>query len=412
MACREVVDCERLIKEVEKRPALYDFKLKDYCDKHVRRKLWTEVCEAVFSDWNYLTSETKKDKGLLLQRRWKSLRECFRRELKAQQGMPGDGGSNRKKYMHFDQLLFLISTLDERPACSNYSASQCDLAEELGEGTIEVTPPNLETPERPQEQSKTKDKAKKSYEKPIDVLKNKAQEDTDEDEYFLMSLLPKFKKFNDDQRFEAQLEILKIMRGLQQRSTQGPTNEYHGTIPSTHAFYLPTFPPYILPTTQGHLPHRGHIPKQHQVTGAESHGDDNLAFDVEGDGTQHSVDSQKSTNIRENSSPVDPIPMKRPRRQITDVTAAAEGLIDPNKAINHPEQVDEECGTFGRHVAVQLKQLPTTQRILAQDEIQKVLTRYRLAAINAGPTASPQTSVSDNSYTDPVTIVKEEIDEM
>ncbi|XP_066978152.1 uncharacterized protein [Macrobrachium rosenbergii] len=129
------------------------------------------------------------------------------------------------------------------------------------------------------------------------------------------------------------------------------------------------------------------------VTGGESHAEDNLdlAFDMEGDGTQHSVDSQKSTNIRENSSPVDPIAIKRPRKQITDV--------------------DEECETFGRHVAVQLKQLPTTQRILAQDELQKVLTRYRLAAINGGPAASPQPSASDNYYSDPLTIVKEEVDE-
>ncbi|XP_066978153.1 uncharacterized protein [Macrobrachium rosenbergii] len=130
-----------------------------------------------------------------------------------------------------------------------------------------------------------------------------------------------------------------------------------------------------------------------EVTGGESHAEDNLdlAFDMEGDGTQHSVDSQKSTNIRENSSPVDPIAIKRPRKQITDV--------------------DEECETFGRHVAVQLKQLPTTQRILAQDELQKVLTRYRLAAINGGPAASPQPSASDNYYSDPLTIVKEEVDE-
>ncbi|XP_066978154.1 uncharacterized protein [Macrobrachium rosenbergii] len=140
-----------------------------------------------------------------------------------------------------------------------------------------------------------------------------------------------------------------------------------------------------------YVQHRTH--SNLEVTGGESHAEDNLdlAFDMEGDGTQHSVDSQKSTNIRENSSPVDPIAIKRPRKQITDV--------------------DEECETFGRHVAVQLKQLPTTQRILAQDELQKVLTRYRLAAINGGPAASPQPSASDNYYSDPLTIVKEEVDE-
>ncbi|XP_066958097.1 uncharacterized protein [Macrobrachium rosenbergii] len=137
-------------------------------------------------------------------------------------GKSGDGGSNRKKYctvqyMYFDHLLFLTSTLDERPTYSNYPSSKCDQDEVLDEGTIEVTSTKLETIVRPQKQRKikeTEENAKKSYEEElIDVLKKKKpQEDIDEDKSFLMSLLPKFKKFSDNQKFEAQIEILKIMR--------------------------------------------------------------------------------------------------------------------------------------------------------------------------------------------------------
>lgn len=80
-----------------------------------------------------------------------------------------------------------------------------------------------------------------------------------------MSLLPSFKKFNDDQRFEAQIEILKVMRRVQQMSTQAPPNVYHGTMPFTHTFQPHAAAPYISQHTQGHLPHQGHIPMQHQL---------------------------------------------------------------------------------------------------------------------------------------------------
>jgi hypothetical protein len=43
MAFKEVYDCEILISEIERRPALYDCSLKEYSDKGLR--LWGEVCE-------------------------------------------------------------------------------------------------------------------------------------------------------------------------------------------------------------------------------------------------------------------------------------------------------------------------------------------------------------------------------
>lgn len=62
-ATKELFDCELLIIEVEKRPALFDFRLLDYSNKHLKEKLWNEVAEAVYSDWNCLSSEDRNEKG-------------------------------------------------------------------------------------------------------------------------------------------------------------------------------------------------------------------------------------------------------------------------------------------------------------------------------------------------------------
>jgi hypothetical protein len=47
-------DSERLITEVEKRPALYNKMVPEYSDKNCKEKLWIEVCEAVVPNWSQL----------------------------------------------------------------------------------------------------------------------------------------------------------------------------------------------------------------------------------------------------------------------------------------------------------------------------------------------------------------------
>jgi len=41
----KIFDSERLITEVEKRPALYNKATQEYSDKHCKEKLWVEVCD-------------------------------------------------------------------------------------------------------------------------------------------------------------------------------------------------------------------------------------------------------------------------------------------------------------------------------------------------------------------------------
>ena len=48
----KIFDSERLIIEVEKRPALYNKATPEYSDKHCKEKLWTEVCEPVVLNWS------------------------------------------------------------------------------------------------------------------------------------------------------------------------------------------------------------------------------------------------------------------------------------------------------------------------------------------------------------------------
>lgn len=87
-----------------------------------------------------------------------------------------------------------------------------------------------------------------------------------------MSLLPKFKKFNDEQRFEAQIEIMKVMRRVQIMPTQIPSTAYHGNVPSTSNFQPYVAAPGMSQHTQRHLPTSSkHHMHQHQMLVSEGH---------------------------------------------------------------------------------------------------------------------------------------------
>jgi hypothetical protein len=57
-----VQDIEKLILEVERRPPLYNKKLKEYSDRNLKDKLWYEVYESVVTKWSELPAAQKSEK--------------------------------------------------------------------------------------------------------------------------------------------------------------------------------------------------------------------------------------------------------------------------------------------------------------------------------------------------------------
>lgn len=56
-------DTEKLIVEVEKRPALYDVLSKEYSNRNVKAQCWMEVGAAVHDNWEEMTTEMKDTAG-------------------------------------------------------------------------------------------------------------------------------------------------------------------------------------------------------------------------------------------------------------------------------------------------------------------------------------------------------------
>ncbi|KAK9745360.1 BESS motif [Popillia japonica] len=217
---------ERLIVEVEKRPGLYNKKFPEYSDKNIKEKLWKDVCEVIIPNWSQFEGQQKVQEGKDIQNKWKNLRDSFRKELNLQkQTKSGDPNKKRRKYLCFEQMLFLIPVLQDRETTSNYSGlkesteNESSPGEEHVQADIEKQSNNadtsLQTTTKVMSRREKKRKAPTYEESLLQILRETTNEEIDEDKTFLLSLLPSFKKLSPQQKLRTKMESLEVMqRGM------------------------------------------------------------------------------------------------------------------------------------------------------------------------------------------------------
>ena len=64
----KIFDSERLITDVETRPALYNKATPAYSDKNCKKKLWIEVCGAVVPNWSRMDTTARVATGSVKKR--------------------------------------------------------------------------------------------------------------------------------------------------------------------------------------------------------------------------------------------------------------------------------------------------------------------------------------------------------
>ncbi|KAF5293127.1 hypothetical protein FQA39_LY13737 [Lamprigera yunnana] len=113
----------RLIELIESKPCLWDKTANCFKDKIEKQKAWKEVYVHLEED---LQEKNKTEQHRTeLQGKWRNLKTCFRRELTKQKKLESGGPSRKRhKYVYFDQLLFLLPTMEDRPTISETSPSQ------------------------------------------------------------------------------------------------------------------------------------------------------------------------------------------------------------------------------------------------------------------------------------------------
>lgn len=181
--------------------------------------------------------------GHELQRRWKSLRTCFTRELSMQKkeklkkernGLPT---KKRKRYEYFDAMSFLLGSDNDEEEQVQVVNREYDDSHEAGDPLENVknetmmyqnsgnTGNNSHSFEveadtgllRPIYENRNES----LEDKILDMLKEIKKDEEDEDRQFMLSLVPSFRKLNAKQKFEARIEILRVLKHVTFRESEG-----------------------------------------------------------------------------------------------------------------------------------------------------------------------------------------------
>ncbi|XP_005108692.1 uncharacterized protein LOC101863378 [Aplysia californica] len=215
-------DTDRFIIEIQRRPALWDSRCADYGSRMIKAKAWADICENFFDNFQEMDSGNKYKAAVELQRKWKSLRNSFRRELaiskKLKSGSAADTG--RKEYMYFQKLSFLLPIChDTKSQTEGASDSDCCAQQDSN-------PEIAAGPSRPVHQTRKRKSTSSSSSSSEDLLlqtlakniERKIKGPEDADRHFLLSLLPHFKSISDNMKLELQGEFLAVLSKYRQRT--------------------------------------------------------------------------------------------------------------------------------------------------------------------------------------------------
>ncbi|XP_073965874.1 uncharacterized protein isoform X2 [Choristoneura fumiferana] len=178
--------------------------------------------------------------GKEVQKRWRSIRDSYTKAYRAGKCVPADQcAPGSRRYQHHKQMAFLLRALKNKKP--RYSQDKYESFSEVSnspqhpppedipkiKNEIIEKPLDLKTkrePEKPVTQDKcnqasidkcnqvTIDKEQSSLEIKIDANSILPDDHFDDDKLFMNSLLPLFKKMDDDTRLLCRIEVLKIIR--------------------------------------------------------------------------------------------------------------------------------------------------------------------------------------------------------
>nr|CAD7269057.1 unnamed protein product [Timema shepardi] len=150
-----------------------------------------------------------------LYRRWKSLRDCFRRELsiQAKEERFNTTDSRRKTYMYYDNMLFLLPIMGQ--------TRKPDVTDEVEEEPREKHPRRRykglsRVIRRPSVLDE--DPLVEVQMRSVPQIAAPAEEEApndDDDKAFLMSLLPTLRRFDERDKLTVRIEIMNTLRKCQ-----------------------------------------------------------------------------------------------------------------------------------------------------------------------------------------------------
>uniref|UniRef100_A0A1B6LEL2 MADF domain-containing protein n=1 Tax=Graphocephala atropunctata TaxID=36148 RepID=A0A1B6LEL2_9HEMI len=232
-------DTETFIFEVQARPSIWDVNSEEYGDRDLKRKCWLELAE-MFIDKEDANKREMSEYCRALQRRWKSLRDCYTRECHRMAKRSETGCQHQRTYMYYRHLSFLSGVVKCKGMSSDTEEGSCGPStveigllvdgEEDGDDEDRSRPPEspaplmapTETRKRKRYDRQTPNPDPDEEDNPVNCVvksrKLKQENEEDSERLFLLSLLEPIKDIPEKLRFALRMEIMKVVDNFRNKT--------------------------------------------------------------------------------------------------------------------------------------------------------------------------------------------------
>ncbi|GLH15430.1 Uncharacterized protein GBIM_19872 [Gryllus bimaculatus] len=250
--CILAIDTQAFIEDIKAHPVIWDLNLDEHRVESTRSLAWDAICYKYIPNYARKSVQEKRDAVATLQRKWKSLRDSFTRELAKVENSKGKNDPAtlyRKPYYYFEELSFLLGAIAprKRKGVADKPEPEAGLTQPKPQ---ETTVPRIASGNPIPENHSTK-KEKKSHifietdNKIVTVNNSQNLNETqthqmgDADRNFVLSLIPHLKQIPEEYKLDVQSEILLTMKKYKPYGRQ-MYNQPYGYCPPS--FSLPHQP--------------------------------------------------------------------------------------------------------------------------------------------------------------------------
>ncbi|XP_041968583.1 uncharacterized protein LOC121740387 [Aricia agestis] len=233
----EPFDTDRFITEINNRPATWNSLLPEYSNKVLKRNAWDELCHIFYDNFNEKTSKEKNLAVIELQRKWKSIKDAYKRDkAKNNNCSSGSGAKPRRPYIYSNLLTFLDPLYEIR------SPSQNDDAALRNNQDCDFQKPH--SPKKSKKTPKHEDPQDKLYEALTANLKQSKEANNtilseNPDKLFLVSLAKDFSAIKEEFKLEAKADMINLIRKYKNMGQSSRTlneNRYQGAFQYEHQY--------------------------------------------------------------------------------------------------------------------------------------------------------------------------------
>lgn len=173
----------------------------------------------VFTKYKFgKTNITFSFPAIALQKKWKNIRDCYRRECAKKKTEKSGSGATavRKEYIFFSQLSFLSANNDIKPSQSNDDMEE---EEDFEKGRCDARK-DLPKPSAKKKRASAEDSLINALSTKINKQLDEPKDDADRN--FLMSLLPHLKFVSDSSKLDCQCELMQVVKRYKAPSITHP----------------------------------------------------------------------------------------------------------------------------------------------------------------------------------------------